>query len=167
MPAPALLPAACASLLTTSNSCPHTHHPPPTTHHPPPLQVLTRPNSSRISRPSILDGPAPLLQLDQPYNYSSVLTDLAYTGDAASGGPTGLRDALYATAPGPEAVPRSVVGMVHTRLRPPEVAMRFRVRGPANAAACWQGARRGDGGSRSCGEGSGRSQGGELFGLRA
>ncbi|GFR42082.1 hypothetical protein Agub_g2923 [Astrephomene gubernaculifera] len=85
------------------------------------FQVLTRPvNASTLTRASIADGPFPKLQLDQPYNYSSVLPDLSFTDMA-----TGLRDALYPNMN--DTVPMSVVGIVHTRLRAPEIPMRFQL----------------------------------------
>ncbi|KXZ46875.1 hypothetical protein GPECTOR_40g609 [Gonium pectorale] len=85
------------------------------------FQVLTRPASGPIRRNSILDGPFPTgLQLDQPYNFSSVVEDVGFDGGAA------LRDALYPPASGISPPPASIVGMVHTRIRIPETPMRFR-----------------------------------------
>ncbi|KAG2495302.1 hypothetical protein HYH03_006574 [Edaphochlamys debaryana] len=90
-------------------------------------QVLTREvDPANLTRASIAAGPHPLLQLDQPYTFSSVLPDLVFGGD-----PAALQAQLYPAAAGFGAAatppPAAVVGMAHSRLRPPERPMRFRV----------------------------------------
>ncbi|KAG2493550.1 hypothetical protein HYH03_008364 [Edaphochlamys debaryana] len=69
--------------------------------------------------PAYIVTPMPTrLELNQPYNYSGMVDDVNLTG------PTDLRDALYA---GLQQPPPVVVGMMHSRLRAPEVPMMFKL----------------------------------------
>ena len=93
---------------------------------PPVPQVLHSPvarvTNLTLSRASILGSyhrtvAAPLV-LNFPWASSTVVPDIAFAGATA------LRDALYPSG----SAPASIIGMVHTRLRPPTTSMAFKVR---------------------------------------
>ncbi|PNW72032.1 hypothetical protein CHLRE_16g685250v5 [Chlamydomonas reinhardtii] len=83
-------------------------------------QVLTRPvNATTVGLASILES---ALQLDSPFNFSSVVPDINYTT------PTALRANLYpSSVVAAASVPQSLVGIAHTRLAAPDKPMRFKL----------------------------------------
>lgn len=86
-------------------------------------------NATTVGLASILES---ALQLDSPFNFSSVVPDINYTT------PTALRANLYpSSVVAAASVPQSLVGIAHTRLAAPDKPMRFKVRPGMRIACVW------------------------------